>query len=104
MKKMLLTLSLVATATLNCQAGPSWGVSLSNGSGFYWNSINRCSRPIVMPYRERCYVQSDIVFQGPQYYRVHGVPHGTRIRNYTDAPLVITRPGGSRQIIPKSWD
>jgi hypothetical protein len=39
MKKLLITTAIVIAAALgNAQAGPSWGFSLGNGSGFYWGN------------------------------------------------------------------
>jgi hypothetical protein len=39
MKKLLLTTAIViAAAVSNVQAGPSWGLNLGNGSGFYWGN------------------------------------------------------------------
>jgi hypothetical protein len=103
MKKLITIIGIGVLTIINSHAGPSWGFNLSNGSGFYWNGHGRSTQPHVMPrINGRCY--DTVVFQGPQYYRVGNVPCNTRIKNYTDAPLVVTPRHGSRVIIPRSWD
>lgn len=91
--RILLSLSLLIVVFLTgCTTGgyyqQSYGYNYGYDSNYYQQQAHYRSLNVV----------------GPQYYRVRNAPCGVPIRNYTDAPLVVTRSHGSREIIPRSWD
>ena len=107
MKTLLPLLAIILmTSCTTTQAGPSWGFSLGNGSGFYYGD----SAPRTMPRRHYHYYQEPTVYvQGPQYYRSNVPYYGQRVRNYTGTPVVMPaynpcRRQRSSMIIPNSWN
>jgi hypothetical protein len=100
MKALLTTIGIGIATAYSSFAGPSWGFTLGNGAGFSWNGGG-----VPQP---RCNRGADVYIVGPQYYRAPVVYYGQRVRNYSDAPVVMPyyeghcRPRRS-VIIPRSW-
>ena len=110
MKALLLLLTAAILTLTGCVAGPySYGYN-SYGSSFSYQT--QSYQPAQQTYysSNRPYLGYGCnrnVVVGPQYYKGTDYGYGynnVQYKNYSNAPLVIRRPGASTMIIPKSWD
>ena len=110
MKAPLLTLLAAITLTLTgCVAGP-YDASYSYQSQSYRPAYTQQYVPAHREYHQAhhqyqpSYRHQQVTIAGPQYYRVQETScRPTRYKNYSDAPIIVERPGGNI-IIPQSWD
>ena len=111
-------LALQACAIEGSQRFTPTGFQISRTIGIgtgstYQSNINTGRTTYRRPYQSHnnCYDvpsshrDSNVVTIGPQYYTMSGsICDSTRIRNYTDAPIVAQTHRGSSVIVPRSWD
>ena len=111
MKTTKITTLIMAAASMALQACVSDGTYTTYGTQ-YSSSVSGHynTKPQCMPRREHHDHCRPVVHDmGPQYYRMQGVPRGTTVRNYTNAPIVVDIPAtrydrGNTEVIPASWD
>ena len=116
MKALLLLTAMATLGMVGCESTGPYVSSVSASYGYsdrvyrpaqhsYYQS-NDCYRPnrVVRPTYGIDYNQQRTTIVGPQYYRAYDNGCGpTRYKNYSNAPVVLHRQGGT-VIIPKSWD
>lgn len=107
MKATLLTLLAVVTLTLTGCVVPYDG-SYSGSYSYNSYGYNVGYQTANQPYYQN---QSYVNVVGPQYNRAYEGYNGgcnnqynTQYRNYSNAPVIVERPGRTNIIVPKSWD
>lgn len=100
MKAILTLVSLTILFLTGCVSGGSYETQGRPTLSYYGGYVSSGYSYPMRPYQH----QHQTYNVGPQYYRATGVPCGVRVQNYTNAPIVVNRPHGSREIIPRSWD
>lgn len=96
MKALLLLLAVTTLAMVGCVAGPY------TAAYSYNNSYPLGNQPY---YPGNCDL-SQVTVVGPQYYRAYDNNYNncnTQYRNYSDAPVIVNRPGGNI-VVPRSWN
>ena len=94
--KALLLLLTAATLTLTGCVVPC--------TEYSYQSYRPAQRPFYQSNRSYCDGYQTYTV-GPQYRRAVDNGYGpARYKNYSDAPVIVKRPGQSNIIVPHSWD